>query len=164
MSELIVIAFDDETRARATFDAVQDLGDRLVIDIAGIAFVHIDEHGKLHLESPDRTSDLATRAATSAVFGTVLGALFFIPLLGLAAGGAIGALFAGLDRTNVDAAFRGRVRAAVPNGHSAVVVYATRVQSDEFDDGLHGSGGDIVRTTLTDSDEQELVREMRAFD
>lgn len=164
MPELIVIAFSDEARALAAYEEVQLLEDRLVIKVGGVAFVHIDDTGKLRVETPRSTARLGARAASSAVFGTVLGALFFMPLIGLAAGGAVGALFAGLNRTGIDDEFRKRVRNAVPDGHSAVVVYALQVREQAFVDALEAFGGEIHRATLSKSDEEELLREMTDLD
>lgn len=160
MSELIIITFDDDARALAAYEQVQLLQDRTVVELGGIALVRVDEHGHLHVESPGRSDDLGVRAASSAVFGTVLGSLFLAPFLGMAVGGAIGALFAGLDRTTIDAGFRSRITAVLAPGRSAVVTYATAVRDEQFRQALDAFGGTVVQTTLTPDDERAIAHEL----
>lgn len=160
MSELIIIAFDDEARALAAYEQVQLLQDRTLVELGGIALVRVDERGHLHVETPGRSAELGVRAASSAVFGTVLGALFLMPFLGLAVGGVIGALFAGLDRTTIDAGFRERVAAVLAPGRSAVVAYATAVRDQDFRQALDTFGGSVVQTTLTPDDERAIAHEL----
>lgn len=160
MADLIVISFDDEARALAAYQEVQLLQDDLVVELAGVAFVHVDDRGKTHVETPGPAGKVGVGAVSGAVFGTLLGLLFFVPLFGLVAGGALGALFAGLDRTTVDAEFRRRVKETVQQGKSAVVIYATKITEDKFGEALKRFGGTIVQTSLSDEDERELAHEM----
>ena len=161
MTELIVITFDREADAEAAYEKVRHLQDDLVIELAGLALVRAEPSGRTKVETP-HSGDLAAGAGRGALFGALLGLLFFIPVLGLAVGGALGALFAHLDRSPVNAEFRERVRAAVSAGRSAVVVYASKIDEERFEDGMRAFGGTTVRTTISDEEEDRLAHDAAA--
>ena len=160
MADLIVISFDDETRALAAYEEVQRLQDDLVVELAGLALVRVDEKGKTHVETPGPGGKVGVGVAGGALFGTLLGLLFFVPFFGLVIGGALGALFAGLDKTGLNAEFRDRVKSAVADGRSAVVIYATKITEDKFGEALARFDGTIVQTSLSEQDEHELAHDM----
>jgi uncharacterized membrane protein len=161
MTELIVITFDREADAEAAYDKVRHLQDDLVVELAGLALVRAEPSGRTKVETP-HSGDLAAGAGRGALFGALLGLLFFIPFLGLAVGGALGALFAHLDRSPVNAEFRERVRAAVAAGRSAVVVYASRIDEERFEDGMREFGGATVRTSISEEEEDRLAHDAAA--
>ncbi|SOC86904.1 Uncharacterized membrane protein [Curtobacterium sp. 314Chir4.1] len=162
MSDLIVISFDDEAKATAAYEEVQQLQDDLIVELAGLALVRVDDYGKKHVETPGPVGKVGAGAGAGALFGTMMGLLFFVPFFGLVIGGALGALFAGLDKTGLNAEFRDRVKTAVADGRSAVVIYATKITEDKFGEALRGFGGTIVQTSLSDADEHELAHDMTA--
>src|SRR3954454_23467905 len=131
MTELIVITFDNEADAEAAYAKALNLQKDLVVELAGLALVKVDPSGKTHVETP-HSGDLKAGVGRGALFGALIGLLFFVPFLGLAVGGALGALFAHLDKSPVNAEFRERVQAAVTAGKSAVVVYASKINEDQF--------------------------------
>lgn len=162
MADLIVISYDSEADARAAYDQVQKLQDDLVVELAGLAVVTVDKDGKTNVDYPGPVGNVGLGAASGALFGTLIGILFFVPVAGLVFGGLVGALFAGLDKTNVDADFRERVQSAVSAGKSALVVYATKFTEDKFAAALAPYGGTIVQTSLSTEDEQELIHDLSA--
>ncbi len=164
MADLIVISFTDDADAVAAYEEVQQLQSDLVVELAGLALVHRDEKGKTHVETPGPVGKVGAGAAGGALFGTLLGLLFFVPFFGLVIGGALGALFAGLDKTGIDAEFRERVKSAVADGRSAVVVYATKITEDKFGEALSRFGGTVVQTSLSEADEHELAHDMAGKD
>lgn len=117
MADLIVIAFDSEADAEAAYDEIQVLQNDLVVELAGLALVKVDDEGKTKVEYPGVVGKVGAGAAGGALFGALIGILFFVPIAGLVFGGLFGALFAGLDKTNLDAEFRDRVKSAVSAGN-----------------------------------------------
>ncbi|TCK60184.1 DUF1269 domain-containing protein [Curtobacterium sp. PhB136] len=156
MTDLLVITFHDDARASAAYE---DLRSQEQLDLGGIALVHVDESGRMHVETPGRGAVRGAQAATSAVFGALIGLVFFVPVIGLVIGGAVGALFAGLDRTGVDAAFRRRVQDEVHPGTSAVVVYGDAGAGGAVMDAVERHGGTVLRTTLSDADERGIAHD-----
>jgi uncharacterized membrane protein len=160
MADLIVISFDTETQAEAAYTEILRLETDLVVEVAGLALVKVDDHGKTHVETPDPAGKVGVGAAGGALFGTLLGLLFFVPLAGLVLGGLIGGLVAGLDKTGLDSEFRERVRSIVSTGKSAVVIYAIKITEDKFTKALAPFNGTIVQTSLSEEDEHAMAHDL----
>jgi uncharacterized membrane protein len=160
MADLIVIAYDSEAQAEGAYNQVQALQTDLVVELAGLALVKVDDKGKTHVEYPGVAGKVGIGAAGGALFGTLIGILFFIPFAGLVLGGAMGALFASLDKSGLDAAFRDRVKATVTAGKSAVVIYATKLTEDKFAAAMAPFNGTVVQTSLSEEAEKELVHDL----
>jgi uncharacterized membrane protein len=160
MSDLVIIAYDSEAGAEGAYKKVQDLQRALVVELAGLALVRIDQEGKTKVETPASGQLIGLGAATGALFGAFIGLLFFIPVIGLVIGGAVGALISGLERTGMNASFRARVKNELPVGSSAVVIYATKITRDKFADALAPFGGTVIETSLSQADERQLASEL----
>jgi uncharacterized membrane protein len=160
MADLIVISFDSDEQAEAAYNEVQRLQDDLIVQLAGLALVTVDDDGKTHVHTPGPAGKVGWGAASGAVFGTLIGLIFFIPVAGLVIGGLFGALFAGLDKTGLNAEFRERVQRTVTAGKSAVVLYATKLTQDKFAAALAPFEGEIVQTSLSEEEERELAQEL----
>jgi uncharacterized membrane protein len=162
MADLIVLAFDTESQAEGAYNKIQELQHDLIVELVGLALVKVDREGKTHVETPGATGKVGIGAASGALFGTLIGLLFFIPVVGLVAGGMLGALFAGLDKTGLNAAFRNRVQETVGAGKSAVVLYALKITEDKFTATLAPYGGQLIQTSLSAEDEKELADGLNA--
>lgn len=160
MADLIVIAYDTEEQAEAAYEKVQQLNDDLIVQLAGLALVKVDAEGKTKVEYPGGNSSVGLGAAGGALFGTLIGILFLVPIAGLVFGGLFGALFAGLDKSGVDASFRERVKDVVSTGKSAVVLYATKLTEDKFAAALQPYNGTVVQTSLSEEVEKELIEDL----
>lgn len=160
MADLIVIAFDTESDAEGAYEKIQELQGDLIVQLAGLAVVKVDDDGKSHVDYPGGVGNIGVGAAGGALFGTLIGILFFVPFVGLVFGGLMGALFAGIDRTGLNAEFRGQVKDAVSQGKSAVVLYATKITEDKFAAALAPFKGTVIKTSLSADDERELIHDM----
>ena len=164
MADLIVIAFDTESEAAGAYADVLQLNEDLVVELAGLALVTVDDHGKTHVQTPNREGSVGYGVAGGALFGVLLGILFFVPIFGLVMGGALGALFAGLDKTGINREFRDRVKQAVKSGKSAVVIYSRKITEDKFAAALEGFHGTIVQTSLSSEEEKNLAHDLTGAD
>lgn len=160
MADLIVIAFDTEAEAESAYNTVQELNNDLVVQLAGLALVKVDEQGKTKVEYPGGNATVGLGAAGGALFGALIGILFLVPIAGLLFGGLFGALFAGLDKSGIDASFRERVKDVVSTGKSAVVLYATKLTEDKFAAALQPYNGTVVQTSLSEEVERELIHDL----
>ena len=102
---------------------------------------------------------LLLTAVSGALFGLLIGVLFFIPGMALL-GGAVGALMGVLNKSGIDAQFRDRVEHLLEPGHSAVVIMASKVTEDKFASAMQPFGGTILKTSLSESEEKELAEEL----
>jgi uncharacterized membrane protein len=157
MSDLIVIGYDSPQNARQAYERVQSLQQDFIVDLRGLAIVEVDADGKTHVDTPNRI--IGASATAGAIFGLLLGLLFFVPGMVLL-GGAIGALTGKLNKSGIDAEFRNRVENLIEPGHSAVVIMASKITEDKFASAMQPYGGTILKTSLSESDEKELAEEL----
>lgn len=157
MSDLIVIGYDNPQTARQAYEQVQRLQRDFIVDLRGLAIVNIDADGKAHVDTPQRM--VGTSAAAGAIFGMLIGLLFFVPGM-ILLGGTIGALIGKFNKSGVNAQFRDRVEHLIEPGHSAVVIMAAKVTEDKFAEAMSQFGGTVLQTSMSDSDEKELAEEL----
>lgn len=160
MADLIVIAFDTEENAEGAYEKIQELQGDLIVQLVGLAVVKVDDDGKTHVDYPGGVGKVGLGAAGGALFGTLIGILFFVPFFGLVFGGLMGALFAGIDRTGLNAEFRAQVKDAVSQGKSAVVLYATKITEDKFAAAIAPFKGTVLKTSLSEEDEKALIHDL----
>src|SRR5215469_18015095 len=104
MSELIVIGYDNQATATKAYNQVLGLNKDFVVTLTGLALVTVDAEGKSHVETPQKI--VGVSAALGALWGMLIGLLFFVPGIGLIVGGAMGALFGKLSKTGINDRFR----------------------------------------------------------
>jgi uncharacterized membrane protein len=156
MSELIVIGFDGPAQARAAFDEALALSD-FIAELQGVAVVTVDAEGKTHVETPQKMADMG--AGVGALWGMLIGLLFFVPLVGAALGGAVGALFGKLANSGIDDTFRSQVQGLLKPGRAAVVLMAEKITDDKFAERMAPYGGHLLKTSLSEQDEKELAHD-----
>lgn len=156
MSELIVIGFDDHATAERAYAHVQHLRREETVTLKGVALISVDEHGQSHVDTPGSLIG-TTAAGGAAVWGIILGALFLIPVAGVVIGGVLGGLFGKLRQFGIDDEFRRRARDLIKPGGAAVVVMASDIDAAAFGAELQPFGGEVLRTSLSDEQEEELA-------
>jgi uncharacterized membrane protein len=157
MSDLIVIGYESPVAARQAYDQVQRLQEDFIVDLRGLAIVDVDMDGKTHVDTPKRI--VGSSAVSGALFGLLLGLLFFVPGMVLL-GGAVGALMGVLSKSGIDNEFRDRVQHLIEPGHSAVVIMASKITEDRFGPAMQPFGGTLLKTSLSESQEKELAEEL----
>lgn len=157
MSELIILGYDDQTRATQAYEKVLELQRDFVVDLTGLAIVSVDAKGKRHVDTPAKI--VGASAASGALWGLLFGLLFLVPGVGLVMGGLMGAVSGRLARSGVDRAFKNRVDEMLEPGKSAVVVMARKVTEDKFGAAMAPFGGTVLKTSLSEEDEKELAAE-----
>ncbi|MFE2912761.1 DUF1269 domain-containing protein [Kitasatospora indigofera] len=95
-------------------------------------------------------------ALGGAFWGFLLGAIFFVPVLGMAAGAASGALGGHLANLGIDDAFVQQVREKVTPGTSAVLVLTTDAVLDRIRPEFEGRHAELIRTNLSAEEEARL--------
>lgn len=158
MSELIVIGYDDPATATQAYNTVLDLQKDMIVQLQGLATVTVDAEGKSHVETPQKI--VGVSAASGALWGMLIGLLFFVPFVGLALGGAMGALLGKMGKTGVNAEFQSQVQSMLTPGRAAVVVMASKITEDKFADAMRQYGGTLLKTSLSEADERELAHEL----
>ncbi|MEU7006325.1 DUF1269 domain-containing protein [Streptomyces sp. NPDC046332] len=159
MSELIVIGYDDPAVAKKAFKAVQELNNNHVVELSGLAVVTVDQDGETHVDTPAKTEKVAVSATAGALWGLVFGILILTPGIGVV-GAALGGLIGKLNQMGVDNNFRSKVDSLLQPGSAAVVIMASKVTEDKFAAAMQSFGGTVLKTSLSEKDEQAFVEQL----
>ena len=156
MSELIVIAFEDEATGfelRAELVKMQkeyllELEDAVVATRS--AEYDIQLHQAVNLT--------AAGALGGGFWGTLVGMLFLNPLLGAAVGAGAGALAGRFTDIGINDDFMREVGHAIVPGGSAVFILLRKMTADKVLARLEGfhKRGRVLQTSLSEADEQRL--------
>jgi len=155
MSDLIVLAFDNDTDAFKMRDELVDLQKQEVISLSDAAVVVRDQDGKAKVKQA--TSLVGAGALGGAFWGMLIGLLFFAPWLGLAIGAVTGALAGKFTDTGIDDKFIKEVADTIEPGHSALFLLVNKVTMDKVTPTLEKYDATIIQTSLSDEQESNLA-------
>ena len=113
-----------------------------------------DEKGKVKLH---QTYNLTASGALSGGFwGTLIGLIFLNPLLGLAVGAGAGAVSGALTDVGINDDFMKDLASTFQNGSSVLFVLVRKATPDKVLEELQGTGGKVIKTSLTHEEEAKL--------
>jgi uncharacterized membrane protein len=92
-----------------------------------------------------------------AFWGVLLGALFFVPVIGGVAGAAIGAISKMTQDAGITKDQLHKIRTGVTPGTSALFVVTEQGNLDRVGERFHGMHEKLVATNLTDAERQVLL-------
>ena len=160
MSTLVVVGYDDAFKAEEIRLKLQKLQKDYLIDMEDAVVAVKDEKGKVKLHQAVNLT--AAGAVTGGFWGSLIGLIFLNPLLGLAAGAAAGALSGALTDVGIDDNFMKDLAASMKPGSSVLFVLVRKVTPDRVVEELKGTGGKILKTSLTHEDEAKLQAALSA--
>src|SRR2546421_4973928 len=154
MSNLVVMAFDNEYGAEQVRDKLVDLQKAQLIKIDDACVVVRGQDGKVKVK---QAANLAGAGALSGAFwGMLIGMLFFVPLFGLVVGAATGAITGSMRDYGIDDTFIKEVGNSIQPGTSALFVLVQQATVDKVVEQLKPFSGTIVRTSLSTENEAKL--------
>jgi uncharacterized membrane protein len=160
MSTLVVIGYDDQFKAEEVRLTLMKMQKDYLIDLEDAVVAVKDQNGKVRLQ---QAVNLTTAGAVSGGFwGTLVGLIFLNPLLGLAMGAAAGAVSGALTDLGIDDKFMKELAATMKPGGSVLFVLVRKATPDKVLDEIKGSGGKILRTSLSHEDEAKLQAALSA--
>jgi uncharacterized membrane protein len=154
MSDLIVIAYDDEFKAEEVRLTLAKLQVEHLIELEDAAVVVKNEQGKIKLKQAVNLTGAG--AASGGFWGVLIGILFFNPLLGAAVGAASGALAGAFSDIGVDDNFIRELGETLQPKSSALFVLVRKVTPDKVLEEVGKFGGKVLRTSLTKDEESQL--------
>ena len=160
MSTLVVVGYDNPYKAEEIRLKLKQLQKDYLIDMEDAVVAVKDENGKVKLHQAVNLT--AAGAVTGGFWGTLIGLIFLNPLLGLAAGAAAGALSGALTDIGIDDNFMKDLANTMKPGSSVLFVLVRKVTPDRVVEELKGSGGTILKTSLTHEDEAKLQAALNA--
>lgn len=154
MTELIVLAFDNDRTAFEVRDKLIDLQKTQIIKLADAAVAVRLPDGKVKIKQiVDLTAD---GALGGAFWGLLAGILFWMPLMGLALGTLLGALSGSMADYGVDDDFIQEVAKTIEPGHSALFLMVLQATTDRVVDEIKAWHPTVLRTNLSKEQEQKL--------
>jgi uncharacterized membrane protein len=160
MSQLFVLGFDNEAEAKSFGEKLGKLvQDRLLV-LDDAAMVTRDEKGKPRVEHGKHL--VGAGALGGAFWGMLFGLLFLMPIAGLAIGAAWGAIAGKMGDIGVDKAFMQEVGDSIKPGEAGWFLLVRQATTDKVLDELAGTNAHIIRTNLTNEQEENLRKAFSA--
>ena len=160
MADLVVIEFPTEAKAEEVRQKLLSLQKDYVIDIADAVIAVKQPDGNIKLNQLYSTT--AIGAASGAVWGTLVGLIFLLPLAGAAVGAASGAIAGALTDAGINDAFMKQVAATIDSGSAALFVLIKKVTADKVLEDLKGVGGKVIQTSFDNAQEARLREALSA--
>jgi uncharacterized membrane protein len=154
MSELMVLAFDNEAQADDFGLKLAQMQHDLIVQLEDAAEVVRDPDGKPHVKHGHNL--VGVGAMGGAFWGMLFGLLFFVPFLGLAIGAGMGALFGKIGKTGIDQQVLEQMGDAIKPGQAGWFLLIGQLTEDKFLAQVQGTNARVVRTNLTEEQEQQL--------
>lgn len=160
VSNLFAIAYPDLATAQAVRKEAIGLQKQKLIELEDVVVVERRDDGKIKLHQ--QVSTTGAGAASGALWGGVIGLLFFMPFLGAAVGGATGAAVGAATDIGVDDNFMREVGEHLQPGTAAVFLLVRKATADKVVPALARYGGQIIQTSLSAAAEAELKATVEA--
>ena len=160
MSTLVVIGYKDPYKAEEVRLTLRKLQKEYLIDLEDAVVAIKDDKGKVQLHQAVNLT--AAGAVSGGFWGSLIGLLFLNPLLGLAMGAAAGAASGALTDVGLDDKFMKELATTMSPGSSVLFVLVRKATPDKVLDELKGTGGTVLRTSLSHEDEAKLQAALAA--
>ena len=154
MSTLVVIGYDDPFKAQEVRLTLAKMQKDYLIDLEDAVVAVKDEKGKVKLHQAVNVT--AAGAVSGGFWGTLVGLIFLNPLLGLAVGATAGAVSGALIDVGIDDKFMKELAGQMNPGTSALFILVRKATPDKVLDEIKGTGGHVLKTSLSHDDEAKL--------
>lgn len=156
MGNLIVIVYPSEHQAeQVRLDFIKMQKEYLVsLEDAVVAVKKPNGKVKL-LQMYDMTLG---GAISGAIWGTLIGLIFMMPVFGLAVGAGTGAVTGALSDVGINDQFMKNLASSLTPGSSALFVLVDSQLTDKVLAELQGTGGKVIKTSLSTVDEEKLQK------
>jgi uncharacterized membrane protein len=154
MSTLVVVGYDDPYKAEEVRLKLRRLQSEYLLDLADVVVAVKDERGKVKLHQSVNLN------ADGTISGGFCGSLTGLIFLNAAAGAASGAL----TDVGINDHFMKELSATLSPGSSTLFVLVRKATADRDSvlEDLKGTGGKILKTSLSHEDEAKLQHALNA--
>ncbi len=154
MSDLVVVAFDNDTDAEKLQAEMKRLQKEHLITLEDAAVVVRKADGRVKVKQS--TSLVGAGALGGAFWGLLIGLVLRLMWWGLAVGAVLGAIRGKFKDIGVDDKFIKEVGETIQPGHSAIFLLIRESTPDRLIDELKGYKGTVLKTSLSRDDETKL--------
>jgi uncharacterized membrane protein len=160
MSELVVIGFDDQFKAEEVRLMLWKMQKEYLIDLEDAVVAEKNDKGKIKLlQAQNLTAD---GALTGGFWGSLIGFIFLNPILGLAVGATAGAVSGAPSDVGINNNFMKELAQSLHPGSSTLFVLVRSMTPDKVLDELKGTGGKVLKTSLSHEDQAKLKAALTA--
>lgn len=153
MSTLLIIGYENEKKAEEVRAQLLKLQREYLIDLEDAVIAVRDSNGVQLRQLGNLTLD---GIMTSGFWGLLVGAMFWNPFFGLALGAAAGAVTGALADAGIDDGFMKDLAKSLEPGKAALCILVRRSTPDKFVEEIKPFGGKVMRTSLSNEDEEKL--------
>jgi uncharacterized membrane protein len=160
MSTLVVVGYDDMFKAEEVRIKLMKMQKDYLIDLGDAVVAVKDQAGKVKLHQAVNMT--AAGAVSGGFWGTLIGLIFLNPLIGLAVGATTGAVSGALTDLGIDDKFMTDLAGTLKPGSSALFVLVQKATPDKVLEELAGTGGKVLKSSLSHDDEAKLQAALSA--
>ena len=160
MNTLVVVGYNEPHKAEEVRLTLIKLQKDYLIDLEDAVAAVKDANGKIKLHQAINLT--AAGAASGGFWGMLIGMIFLNPLLGLAVGAAAGATSGALSDVGINDQFMKDLAATMKPNSSALFVLVRQSTPDKVLEEVKGTGGTILKTSLSHEDEAKLQAALNA--
>jgi uncharacterized membrane protein len=160
MSTLVVIGYNDLHKAEEVRLMLLKMQKDYLIDLEDAVVAVKDDKGKIKLHQ--MVNMTGAGAVSGGFWGALIGLIFLNPLLGLAVGATAGAVSGALTDLGIDDKFMKDLATDLSPGSSVLFVLVRKATPDKVLDEIKGTGGHIIKTSLSHDDEAKLQAALSA--
>jgi uncharacterized membrane protein len=154
MSTLVVVGYDDMFKAEEVRIKLMKMQKDYLIDLGDAVVAVKDQSGKVKLHQAVNMT--AAGAVSGGFWGTLIGLIFLNPLIGLAVGATTGAVSGALTDLGIEDKFMKDLASTLKPGSSALFVLVQKATADKVLEELAGTGGKVLKSSLSHDDEAKL--------
>ena len=160
MSTLVVVSYDNIYKAEEVRMMLRKMQKDYLLDMEDAVVAVKDDAGKVKLHQAINLT--AAGAVSGGFWGALIGMIFMMPLLGAAVGASAGAVSGALTDVGIDDKFMRELAASLNAGSSVLFVLSRSFTPDKVLAELTGTGGKVLKTSLTHEDEAKLQAALSA--
>jgi uncharacterized membrane protein len=160
MTHLVVLGLDNRDDAERVFDLAGDLARQQLLQLQDAAYAYRDDKGKVRIHQAINLTGAG--AASGALWGTLIGLIFLMPVAGLAVGAATGALGGKLADVGINDDTIKQIGEQLQQGKAAVFLLARSATVDKVIDAIKPYNPTVIQTSLSRDREEELVQALQA--
>ena len=156
MSDLIVVAFDDEATAFEMRAELVKMQKDYLLEMEDIVVVTRSADDKVQLHQAANLTALG--AVSGGFWGAFIGLLFLNPFLGVVLGAGAGAVSGGMSDIGIDDDFMRGLGASLKPGTAAVFFLTRKITADKVIDRMaqFHAKGHVLQTSLNENIEASL--------
>ena len=154
MADLLVIEFPSEEKAEGVREMLLAMQKEYLVE-SGDAVVAVKEaNGRVKLNQ--LFQPVAQGAVSGALWGSLIGLIFVMPLSGAAVGAASSALGGRLADLGISDDFMKQAARTLQSGNAALFLLIRKMTTDKVLAALHGAGGTVMRSSFDETKEEAL--------